>query len=243
MYENLKKQIENLVKLQTNEIAMQNIEADLNDVPAKLDSLDLRLKQSENEMENNRSEINEEKKKIKAFESDLKENLSKIEEKQEKLGSVKTNKEYQSYLKEIENLKANNSELEDKVIECLDIVDELEKDIKKKNNFFVKLSEKIILEKEEVKKKEGADKKKLEELKKLSSKIASLVNSELLEKFFKVKTLSKNRVAIVSVENAVCSGCNLNIPPQMYNELQRFDSLQFCPFCHRIIYCKDQVSE
>ncbi|MEE9535799.1 MAG: C4-type zinc ribbon domain-containing protein, partial [Desulfobacterales bacterium] len=35
---------------------------------------------------------------------------------------------------------------------------------------------------------------------------------------------------------AVCQGCNVNIPPQLYNELQRFDTLMFCPHCQRIIY-------
>jgi len=28
----------------------------------------------------------------------------------------------------------------------------------------------------------------------------------------------------------------MNIPPQMYNELQRYDSLKLCPFCNRILY-------
>ncbi|NJL58289.1 MAG: hypothetical protein HC887_00235 [Desulfobacteraceae bacterium] len=42
-------------------------------------------------------------------------------------------------------------------------------------------------------------------------------------------------LAVASVSNAVCSGCNMNIPAQLYNELHRFDSLRYCPFCRRII--------
>jgi predicted nucleic acid-binding Zn-ribbon protein len=47
-------------------------------------------------------------------------------------------------------------------------------------------------------------------------------------------------VAIVDVKNAVCQGCNMNIPPQMYNELQRDISLKYCPSCERIIYWQEE---
>jgi predicted nucleic acid-binding Zn-ribbon protein len=32
----------------------------------------------------------------------------------------------------------------------------------------------------------------------------------------------------------------MNIPPQVYNELQRCDSLKYCPSCFRIIHWQDQ---
>jgi predicted nucleic acid-binding Zn-ribbon protein len=51
--------------------------------------------------------------------------------------------------------------------------------------------------------------------------------------------MRKGGIAISQVVNATCSGCNMNIPPQMYNELQKRDSLKFCPNCERIIYWKN----
>jgi len=39
----------------------------------------------------------------------------------------------------------------------------------------------------------------------------------------------------------VCSGCNVNLPPQMYNEIQRFDRIRFCPNCQRIVYWREQA--
>jgi predicted nucleic acid-binding Zn-ribbon protein len=46
-------------------------------------------------------------------------------------------------------------------------------------------------------------------------------------------------LAVVPVKDAVCHGCNVNLPPQLYNELFRCDSLRFCPNCQRIIYIKN----
>jgi len=38
------------------------------------------------------------------------------------------------------------------------------------------------------------------------------------------------------VRNGTCQGCNMNIPPQLYNQLQRGDTIELCGTCNRIIY-------
>ena len=42
--------------------------------------------------------------------------------------------------------------------------------------------------------------------------------------------------AVVSVKNGTCQGCNMNIPPQLFNLLQRGDSIELCGNCNRTIY-------
>ena len=69
---------------------------------------------------------------------------------------------------------------------------------------------------------------------------AAGIDAGLLATYNNVKSLQSNAIGIVAVADAVCQGCNMNIPPQMYNELQRGDSLKKCPNCDRIIYWKDE---
>ena len=49
--------------------------------------------------------------------------------------------------------------------------------------------------------------------------------------------------AVVPVQQAICMGCHMNIPAQLFNELQRFDEIRFCPHCHRIIYWQEKNNE
>jgi hypothetical protein len=42
--------------------------------------------------------------------------------------------------------------------------------------------------------------------------------------------------AVVEVRNGTCLGCHMNVPPQLYNELQKFREVRQCPNCHRILY-------
>lgn len=64
------------------------------------------------------------------------------------------------------------------------------------------------------------------------------VPDELLVRYERIKKRNKG-VGVTSVWKAVCNGCHMNIPPQLYNELQKSDDLLSCPNCNRIMYFQD----
>ncbi|NIQ93637.1 MAG: hypothetical protein GWN87_05090, partial [Desulfuromonadales bacterium] len=39
-----------------------------------------------------------------------------------------------------------------------------------------------------------------------------------------------------------CLGCNMHLPPQLYNSLFRVDEIRACPQCNRLIYVEDATS-
>jgi predicted nucleic acid-binding Zn-ribbon protein len=235
----MKEQIKVLVKLQQLDTETVRIKSTLNDVSKKLENLDSSLKEIEQTIEEQESVINELKKQYRDYESDVKVNLAKIKKSQEKLRSVKTNKEYQSLLKEIEDVKSKNSLIEDKMIECLDRIDETEDIIAKKRDDYLLFSDRVKSEKQSIEHEAGIDKKKLDELDMDRKKVSDLIDSQLFKKYLVIKEQNQGGLAVVPVKDAVCYGCNVNLPPQLYNELFRHDSLKFCPNCQRIIYLKE----
>jgi predicted nucleic acid-binding Zn-ribbon protein len=42
--------------------------------------------------------------------------------------------------------------------------------------------------------------------------------------------------AVVAAVDGICTGCRMHVPPQFYNELQKFRDIRQCPNCHRILY-------
>ncbi|HHE64473.1 MAG TPA: hypothetical protein ENL09_00440 [Bacteroidetes bacterium] len=234
----IKEQIGFLVKLQTIETETLNIKSLISDACKKLDKVDADLKEFEKTIAQEESLMDEQKKKCRSYESDLESNLSQIKKSQEKLSSIKTNREYKSLLKETEELKTKSSQIENEIIACLDLIEKTEKSILTKKNDLKELKEHAINEKQNIMKENELKIKKLAELDTKWNKFTKKVKPELLKKFMTIKDLSSG-TALASVNNSVCSGCNLNIPPQLYNELQRCDSLKFCPHCQRIIYWKE----
>jgi uncharacterized protein len=234
----MKEQIKVLVKLQHLDAESIRIKSTLNDVSKKLKHLDSSLEEIEQTIKDQESVLDGLKKQYRDYESDVKLNLAKINKSQEKLRSVKTNKEYQSLLKEIEDVKSKNSSIEDIMIECLDRIDEAEAIIATKKDEYLQLSDHIKSEKQSIEHDAEIDKKKLDELDTDRKNVSGLIDAQLLKIYLVIKEQQEG-LAVVPVKDAVCHGCNVNLPPQLYNELFRYDSLKFCPNCHRIIYLKE----
>jgi hypothetical protein len=235
----MKEQINMLVKLQEIETEAGSIKSMLNEAYSKLDALDAGLMEFERTIEAQEFIIDELKKQYRDYESDSRINLEREKKTQAKLRSVKTNREYQSLLKEIEQEKAKNSEIEDKMIECLDRMDETEKIIAMKKDEYLKRSDSVRYEKEIIEQESEQGRIQLSKLDKDREKVTCMIDPELMKKYLIIKKQNSGGLAVVPVKDALCYGCNVNLSPQLYNELFLGDSLKFCPNCQRIIYLKN----
>ena len=240
MQDNIKEQITILANLQKIETETDKIKSNLDDVSRRFNKLDAGVVEFEQTLEDEKSYLSELKKKYRDFESDTQANISRIKKSREKLSVIKNNREYQSLLKEIEDLKTKISKIEDEMIECLELTEKTEKNISSKKSELVRLTDQVVLEKEKIKQEVADGEEKLARLEIDRKKMSGIVEPELLETFTKVKATQAGKIAIVPVKDAVCRGCNMNIPPQMYNELYLGDTLRFCPNCQRIIYLESQ---
>ena len=55
----------------------------------------------------------------------------------------------------------------------------------------------------------------------------SPVDPDVLKRYGTIRM--RRGLAVVSVRNGTCTGCNMNLPPQLFNQLQRGTSLRGCP--------------
>jgi len=235
-----KEQIASLVKLQQIEIEAGKIKTKLSHVDQRLGKLDERLLDFKQVIEEQESVVNEMNQKYRSYEADVRLNVDKIKKSEAKLSSVKTNKEYQASLKEIDDLKEKNSKLEDEMIQFLDRIEEAENIHKAKMAEYSELQTQMQIEKETIQKETDEGKRLLADLDVQWKAVSSGIDGDLLVIYNKAKSNQSNAIGIVEVADAVCQGCHMNIPPQMYNELQRGDSLKRCPICERIIYWKKE---
>jgi uncharacterized protein len=231
----MKEQIAIAVQLQEIEIRIHKIKSVLESMPQKLNSLDKEIRDAEQEMETKKSLVDELRKKYRMNESDYQANMLLMRKSQEKLASVKNNKEYQSILKEIDDIKAKNSIVEDEMLKNLDVIEASERDSVNIKKEFLETKGRIDGEKDIIKENIKQSEINLAELDEKRENIAKNIDKELMRNYNIVKGLTKS-TAIAPVLDSICLGCNMNIPPQMYNELQRFDGIKFCPHCQRIIY-------
>ena len=234
-----KEQIRFLAELQQIEIEASKIQSILSSVNHRIEALDHNLNAFEENIKDEQAVISDLNQKYRTYESEMQMTLDRIVKSKEKLRSVKTNKEYQSSLKEIEDLETINSKIEDDMIEFLDHIERAEKKLTQTKADYSGLVDQNNKEKTAIQEEVAQGQQRLVQLDANRDHISQSIDSELLKIFNKTKAKQLNKIAIVAVKDAVCRGCNMNIPPQLYNELHRFDRLINCPHCERIIYWDD----
>jgi uncharacterized protein len=231
----LKEQLLLLVELQECDSQLVKIGGKKKTLPEKIDKLDEAFRTFQKEIEKNKRKYDE----VKARHVECENKIKKINEgmikTKERLLEVKNNKEYQAMLKENETAEVMRGDVETEIIS---IFDELEK-----LSVLVKNDQAIL---DEQRKKYEEEKRLIEvDLNSIDTDFISWeqkrielkekVPADLLAKYEKIKK-SNNGVGVISVWKAVCNGCHMNIPPQLYNELQKTAELISCPNCHRIMY-------
>lgn len=231
----MKQKLKVLIDLQTLEAEAARVQSALQKIPGTLEALDASFMELRTALSEKNASINELKKEYRAKEVDVEMNLSRMKKSRERMDSVKTNKEYQSLLKEIQDLEEKNSLVEDEMLAGLERIEDGEKEVLRLKEEMARMEKMVAEQKTTVTRKAEALKQRQAEVEQQLDEQMRTVDPEILKTYNRVK-LRVGAIGIVPVDNAVCKGCHLTIPPQMYNELHRQDSLKFCPHCHRMIY-------
>ena len=231
----MNEQLKTLMSLQMNEMETDQTHALIGRLLEKKAQIESELTAFEDELNREMSSLVELRKEYRSMESDVQMNHERAKKSEATLRSVKTNREYQALLKEIDDQKAKIWTLEEAMLERLEKIEETEASIRIKKEEYLKFQQKVEKEKEIVEQEEKKGEKKIVGLKIKHDEISKIVDSGLYKKYQFIKSRIGTTV-VVPVKNYTCFGCNMNIPPQMYNELQQNDDLAFCPHCQRMIY-------
>jgi hypothetical protein len=240
MANEVRQQINVLVKLQEVELEIRKIKQTLSQVDRRTADLDARLNEFTTAVENSRGRIQELMKTSRELDSELQMNQGRIAKSHEKLRSVKTNKEYQAGLKEIEDLGVIVSKIEDEILAGMEQIESTQQELKGQSARLEAQAGLIREEKQSVLQEAQGAAATLQRMEDEAERLSGQTAPEALALYRRVKAKKADGIAIVAVCASVCRGCNVNIPPQMYNELQRVDRLKNCPNCERIIYWEDE---
>jgi len=206
---------------------------ELNELKAKFDKKKTRLTQLQTraqELELSR----------KAKELDLKSKEADIIKADGTLMTLKTNKEYQAKLFEIENLKADKSILEEEILKMMDETETLAQEVTKEQAVVAEEEKGYLAEKAKV---DAAIAEIEDGMQSFEAKRRELVQDVDKEALAIYQRIVENRegVALVPVVGSSCGGCFMNVPPQVINRLKMHEELVRCEMCARLLYLKEEL--
>jgi hypothetical protein len=238
----LKEQLVRLIELQKMESAADEIQAKKKNLPVRMNELEQEYKSVCDVVEAQREQAESLRKRRREKDSQLQTGQESLKRARERLFEIKTNKEYQSMLKEIEIFEGKNSRMEDEVISLLDELDRLETALKIQEEDLEARRRRYEEGRRKLEEEIHSLAKGLEGCVRKSAEIKKKIPLEILRKYEKIKGAGRG-LAVVAVWKEVCGGCHMTIPPQLYNELQKTNALITCPNCNRIIYWENRNAE
>ncbi len=227
--------IKGLIGLQDCDVQVKDIRSKKEEGPDKIKALEDELKHMEEQVEEELGQRDAYKGERRQIEQDIEELESKIEKSKVKLSNIKSNKEYEAALKEIDELEREKALSEDSVIEIMEEVESLEGKCAVSKARMDEFKKRLREDKREIQEELEALDRNLENREKERVRIRKEINEDLLKKYDSIIE-HKGGVAISPVIKGVCQACHMGIPPQKFNELMRGNELMSCPHCTRIIY-------
>lgn len=228
-------EFENLIKLQKLDIEIRNTSVLLDDIPYQIEEIDKKSKESLKIVQAAKDNFVQNQKKRRGQESELQDKKEIIEKYKRQLNGVKTNKEYSSLLKEIDETNAKIDFLEEKIIGEMLSADDIEKEIKAASKKAEEVQAELSRKKGVIFQEKDKAEEKLKDLEAEREELLPKIPSDQM-KLYKQISRIKNGIVLSPVTEEFCTMCHMRVRPQMVNELIAGTQIITCENCGRILY-------
>ena len=229
-------QLNMLIALQEIDTKIRAKAGEKNRLPDILASLERRRETTKEELDKAKEALQTAQKNKRDRDKDLEAGTQKIEKLKARTSDIKTNKEYTALLKEIETAEQEGKTIEDEILGLMEKIDAAGAEIASAEKRAAEETTAI----EADRKQHEAEFSKLEEelrtLEQTRQDAASRLGPSVLAKYQKL-VRAKSGAVVVEARGESCAGCHMSIPPQVYVNVKKNDSLIGCPHCGRLSDC------
>jgi len=231
----LNPQLRPLIDLQTLDLRMAEIKDSQRTLPVLLETAQAPLNEIAKHVTDLTALLAAATKERRALEKDIEVHDSQTEKMRTRLSELKTNKEYQAHLFEIEMANKKKGDIEERILVYMEKIEQHQKGITEAQTKKAEAEKQFTDEKARLDAQQVALTAELSELEQKHKEIAVGVEKTLLARYTKLKAARKDQ-ALAPVRNGICFGCKLQISPQLVAQVKRSDALLFCSFCNRLLY-------
>ena len=168
--------------------------------------------------------------------------LVNIQRSETNMKEIKTNKEYQAVGREIAAARKQVTELEDQVLQKITQFDELNTEIAAVQATLAELEQNTEQRRSE---KQGEIDKVQHDIDVdylRRQVITKELPANLMKRYDSLRPQRRGQ-AVAFARDGFCQGCNMHLPPQLYNSLFKCEELIACPHCQRLLILKHQQAQ
>ena len=231
----LKEQLSLLIDLQALDSRISQLKDRKLGIPQAIEETKGRLEAVKSRWTAVKNEAEAVQKNRREKERDLEVQEEKIGKLKNRTTEIKTNKEYQAHLTEIETAKKAKDQTEEALLLLMEQGDVLKTRLSEQEALLAQAEKQF---QEECRKLSDEAVQIEEDLKQLELQrqgFEGKIEKKLLQDYSQIKKVRKD-LAVVPIKDGTCLGCRLQLPPQLIAEVRRKEKILTCSNCHRILY-------
>jgi predicted nucleic acid-binding Zn-ribbon protein len=223
-----------LGELQEIDLKVDSLQGEKEGLLAEIATLEQQVAGVQSEIASKNGELTELDEEKQRLEESLAAETDNIARSETRLKEIKTQKEYQAVSKEVSTAKKLKAELEEQILQKIAQIEELRGDIAGREENLMALEENVAGQKGEVQKKIEQLEAAIAADSAVREAAAKGLPASVLRRYGLLRE-QRRGIAVVEAKDGYCLGCNMQLPPQLYNTLFRGDDLITCPHCQRVL--------
>ena len=228
-------EFEKLIHLQELDTEIKDTSIFLENIPRQIEAINKKKEDSFQIVTQSKDKLAQNQKRRRDLESEVNDIKTRISRFNLQLNDVKTNIEYKSLLKEIDDAQQKVNEMEDEIINEMLIADEIEEEIKEADRKHREVEKEFSKEYVILEQKQKESEAKINALNQEKEKLINKIPADQTRLYLKIFN-SKNGIPLSPVTGEFCSLCHMRVRPQVLNELKENEKLILCENCGRILY-------
>jgi predicted nucleic acid-binding Zn-ribbon protein len=236
----MEEQLSLLIQLQEIDAKIRANVAQKNLLPETLADLERRRASLNEDLDKAQEALLAAQKNKRDRDKDLEAGVQKVEKLKTRSSEIKNNKEYQALLKEIEAAEQENKAIEDDILGLMEKIDAAAGHITAAEQRAKEEAAGIQVEQKQQEAALVKLEKELKEIEEERQKAIVRIPKPVLSQYQRLLG-TKAGIAIAEARGESCSGCYMSIPPQVYVNVKKNESIITCPNCGRILYFKETI--
>ncbi len=233
----VKEEIQGLIDLQRIDNRLHEIEGQRKELQEAILKVRDPLTQLEIKRDDLINQVSELRNQMQQLEVIIQENADKAEKSKEKLPLITTQKEYFALQKEIEVMERDKNRREEELLQKMGDFEELQNEKDETVGMAETEKENFLKEKEEMESANVQFDTEFGELIEKKEKVTREIAPRSLGHYNNVLTYQETP-AVVQIIDGNCQGCHMNLPPQVFNDVRKGESIITCSYCNRILFAE-----
>lgn len=236
----MREEFKALHELQQLDSQVLEIEQSAAQIPKKIGAIEEEVDVLRSRVGLANTELQSLKKEVGDLEGTVGEESAKHQHWKRRLNDIKNSREYQALSREIEQGERHVRGLEDKQLELGQVVEDKEKEVTDQEAELRQRESDVRAKVADLRSAQARAKEEAEKAQTGRDELAKRVSPRVLKKYESMRK-KLGGIAVAVVREGACSGCNMQLRPQMVVELLRATAWQTCPTCHRILVHETQI--